>query len=148
MSSSKLQPVLRRWLALLLWLLACNGAAEQKQVFGDYEVHYIILPTVSLNAEVAARYSLPRGRNRALVNISILDADGAGVAAAVEGRSTNLLGQAQTLDFNEVIEGDAIYYLALLRHADEEYHRVAIDVALPNGEVGSLRFQQQMFWEQ
>ena len=134
-------------LAALLMLGGVTTHAEQKQVFGDYEVHYIILPTVSLNAEVAAKYGLPRGRNRALINISVLNLDGKAVSAAVSGSSANLLGQNQTFEFSEVREGEAIYYLALMRHADEEHHRVAIDVILPNGTTAELRFQQQMFWE-
>ena len=133
--------------ALFLGTCAVSAHGEQKQVFGDYEVHYIVLPTVSLNAEVADKYGLPRGRNRSLVNISVLDLDGKAVSAIVTGSSTNLLGQSQTLQFAEVREGDAIYYLALLRHANEEYHRVAIDVVLNNSNTTALRFQQQMFWE-
>ena len=133
---------------LLACVLANTGHAEQKQVFGDYEVHYIVLPTVSLNAQVAAKYDLPRGRNRSLVNISVLNLDGKPVPAQVSGRSVNLLGQSQTLEFSAVREGPAIYYLALLRHANEEYHRVAIDVVLPNNNTAELRFQQQMFWEE
>jgi hypothetical protein len=134
-------------LAFFLGTCVVSAHGEQKQVFGDYEVHYIVLPTVSLNAEVADKYGLPRGRNRSLVNISVLDLDGKAVSAIVTGSSTNLLGQNQTLQFAEVREGDAIYYLALLRHANEEYHRVAIDVVLPNSNTAALRFQQQMFWE-
>jgi hypothetical protein len=137
------------WVCLLLACIMPAGAyAEQKQVFGDYEVHYIVLPTVSLNAEIAAKYGLPRGRNRSLVNISVLNLDGEAVPAQVSGRSANLLGQSQPLEFSEVREGPAIYYLALLRHANEEYHRVAIDVVLPNSSTAELRFQQQMFWEE
>lgn len=143
--------LLPRFMLVLLICQAFVAApvhAEQKQVFGDYEVHYIVLPTVSLNAEVAAKYGLPRGRNRSLVNISVLNLLGQPISAQVSGRSTNLLGQSQVLDFSEVKEGEAIYYLALLRHASEEFHRVAIDVVLPNGTTAELRFQQQMFWEE
>ncbi len=135
--------------ALMVQLfLPATAEAEQKQVFGDYEVHYIILPTMTLNADIAAKYGLPRGRNRSLVNISVLNLVGNPISAQVSGRSENLLGQSQVLNFSEVKEGDAIYYLALLRHANEEFHRVAIDVSLPNGTIAELRFQQQMFWEE
>lgn len=126
---------------------ASTAYAEQKRVFGDYEVHYIVLPTTFLNAKVANKYNLPRGRDRALVNVSVLNVDGEPIEAKVMGRSENLLGQRQVLAFTEVKEGEAIYYLALLRHADEEFHRVALDVALPNGQVAEIRFQQQMFWD-
>ena len=139
------------WLPLLLLasclILPTDTWAEQQITFGDYQVHYIVLPTTDLNAKVADKYNLPRGRDRALVNISVLDKSGTPVGARVHGSSENLLGQRQQLSFTEVAEGTAIYYLALLRHADEEYHRVAIDVELPNGELGELRFKQQMYWD-
>lgn len=133
--------------ALLASAIANNAWAEQQKTFGDYQVHYMVLPTTYLTAKVADQYDLPRGRDRALVNISVLDASGIAVHADISGNTENLLGQRQSLSFSEVTEGDAIYYLALLRHADEEFHRIAIDVSLPNGEIGELRFQQQMFWD-
>jgi uncharacterized protein DUF4426 len=140
---------LSNYFALTLCCMVLSNAAfaEQKQVFDDFEVHYIVLPTTFLNAKVANKYNLPRGRDRALVNVSVLDKDGQPVVAKVVGRSENLLGQRQQLDFTEVVEGEAIYYLALLRHADEEFHKVALDVTLPNGRLGEIRFQQQMFWD-
>jgi hypothetical protein len=141
-----------RWVNIALvatcgLLLTNVGWAEQQMTFGEYEVHYIVLPTTDLNAKVADKYDLPRGRDRALVNVSVLDGNGTPVSAKVSGSSENLLGQRQQLSFTEVTEGTAIYYLSLLRHADEEYHRVALNVELPNGEVGELRFRQQMFWD-
>ena len=128
-------------------LLTNISWAEQQMTFGEYQVHYIVLPTTDLNAKVADKYDLPRGRDRALVNVSVLDGSGTPVSANVSGSSENRLGQRQQLSFTEVTEGTAIYYLSLLRHADEEYHRVALDVVLPNGVVGELRFRQQMFWD-
>ena len=136
--------------AALLWLSsACRplgAAAEQKMVFGDYEAHYIILPTTDLNASIANKYDLPRAKDRALVNVSVLNKAAKPVRVEIDGRSENLLGQRQRLQFSEVVEGEAIYYLAILRHADEEFHRVAIDITLPDGDPAELRFQQQMFW--
>ena len=143
-------------MALLLLCLAISrpSYAEQKITYGEYDVHYIVLPTLSLNQEIANKYDLPRGKNKALVNISVLrnnDASSTGQIDAatvkVSGRSENLLGQRQKLTFTEITEGPAIYYLALLRHADEEFHRVSIDILLPNGHVAELRFQQKMYWE-
>lgn len=130
---------------LSLWLPAAQ--AEQKQVFGEYEVHYILLPTISLNAKIANQYGITRAQDRALVNVSVLDSDGHAVPSQVSGVSTNLLGQPQTLVFDEVREGSAIYYLSLLRHADEEHHRVVLQVVLPDGNTAEVRFQQLMYWE-
>jgi len=144
------QPKIAFVILFLVGALLLNTAAraEQKQSFGDYDVHYIIVPTMTLKPEIAEKYGLLRARNRSLVNISILNALGQPTSAAVTGISTNWLGQDQTLVFSEVTEGEAIYYLALLRHANEEYHRVAIDIVLANGDLAELRFSQQMYWEE
>jgi len=144
------QPKIAFVILFLVGALLLNTAAraEQKQSFGDYDVHYIIVPTMTLKPEIAEKYGLLRARNRSLVNISILNALGQPTSAVVTGISTNLLGQDQTLVFSDVTEGDAIYYLALLRHANEEYHRVAIDIVLANGDLAELRFSQQMYWEE
>ena len=139
------------WFRALLLGLGALGAtlthAEQFQALGDHEVHYVVFPTTFLQAKVADQYGLTRGRDRALVNISVLGPDGAPVPATVTGRSENLLGQRQVLKFVEVKEDYAIYYLALLTHADEEHHRIAIDVTLENGRSGEIRFTQKMYWE-
>ena len=118
------------------------------QTFGEYDVHYVVLPTTFLKADIAARYGLTRSKNRALVNVSVLDAQDQPVAAEISGRSENLLGQGQVLAFNEVREGPAIYYLALLRHGDEEFQRVQLEIELPNGEAAEIRFQQKMYQDE
>ena len=146
------------WATLAVALLMLHSSltyAEQKRSFGEYDIHYIVLPTLGFHQEVANKYDLPRGKNKALVNVSVIRNTGPivttgkidAVAAKLSGRSENLLGQRQQLAFTEVTEGPAIYYLARLRHSDEEVHRVSIDVVLPNGAVAELRFQQQMYWD-
>ena len=140
----------RTWTLLFLLLgrfFVIPAEAEQKAVFSDYEVHYILLPTTFLKADIADKYNLRRSKDRALVNVSVLNLQGTPVQANVRGSAENLLGQRQNLTFNEVIEGEAIYYLALLRYADEEFQRVALNVVLPNGELAEIKFQQKMYWE-
>ncbi|NOX49377.1 MAG: DUF4426 domain-containing protein [Gammaproteobacteria bacterium] len=132
--------------ASVLFLSPCSFA-EQKVVFGEYEIHYIVIPTTFLDSSVANQYNLVRGNDRALVNISILNAESKGVQAVVTGTSKNLIGQIQTLSFAEVKEQQAIYYLAQLRHADEEHHRLEISIQLPNGKTAHLDFRQKMYWE-
>ena len=59
--------------------------AQQMQRFGDARLHYIVIPTTTLKPDVAARYNIPRGKDRALCNISVIDKNGAGVKAVLEG---------------------------------------------------------------
>ena len=139
--------MLPRLLILLFsFLLTSFSVAEQKVVNGEYEIHYIVLPTTFLRPNIAAQYELPRGKNRALVNVSVLE-NGQPVKALVRGTSRNLLEQQQTLAFREVDEGNAVYYLALITHADEENHRVELVVDLPNNKTQEIKFLQKMYWE-
>lgn len=144
----QMQFKLTRALCLAAMMLSPVAAqAEQYQTIGDHKVHYIIVPTVSLKPAIAATYDIPRSRGRAMLNVSILDVNGTPVPVSIEGTSANLMGQLQTLEFKEVKEGHAIYYLALVRHSDEEMHRLAVDITLPNGRRGTVRWEQKIYEE-
>jgi len=128
-------------------LLGALAHAEQMQRLGNWEVHYVLIPTTFLNKDIAASYQIDRGRDRALVNISVLDQEGNPVIAEVTGRSTNLLGQIQLLDFQQIIEGSAVYYLADVRHTDREVLRFEVDILPPDGLPQQLKFQQKVYWD-
>ena len=128
-------------------LICVPGHAEQVHRFADHEVHYIIIPTMFLESEIADQYNVARARNRALINVSILNSDNQAITATVIGSSRNLLGQRQSFDFRQVREGDAIYYLAELLHSDEELHRITLDVALATGQQSQIEFNQKMYWK-
>lgn len=73
--------------------------------------------------QVAKAYDIKRSGINALINIAVLDNRQAGkpaVTATLTGEARNLLGVRKPLTFREVREGDAIYYLAELRFANEE----------------------------
>ena len=127
---------------------AClHSYAEQVHRFADHEVHYIIIPTTFLESEIADQYNVARARNRALINVSILNKNNQAVTANISGRSRNLLGQTQNFDFRKVQEGEAIYYLAELLHSDEDMQRVTLEVTLASGRRGQIKFNQKMYLE-
>ena len=95
---------------------------------------------------MASQYNVTRAKNRALVNIAVLDSENSAVTAALSGDSSNLLGQTQELNFRKVQEGDAIYYLAELLHSDEDVQRLNIQVQLANGRQDQIKFNQKMYW--
>ena len=135
------------FLCLASLLLPGSVNAEQKQRLGPYDAHYVVVNTTFFNEEVAARYGVVRGRDRALVNLSFLDESGIPVAVELQGTVKNLLSQEAALEFREVREGPAIYYLADIRHTDRETLRFRVQVVTPDGETRELAFQQQMFWD-
>ncbi|MEM1435363.1 MAG: DUF4426 domain-containing protein [Pseudomonadota bacterium] len=143
-SARALQLVLGLWLTTLV----PSAAAEQKLDFNGYELHYVVIPTTFLDAKTSAKYEITRARDRALVNLSLLR-EGEGLTVeALTGTVKNLLSQTQTLRFTEVIEGDAVYYLAELKHSDRDILTFDVVVTPPNGTATELTFQQKMYADQ
>jgi hypothetical protein len=131
-----------------LLLSAALVRAEQMQSFGDWQVHYVVLASGFLKPEIAASYDVVRGRDHAFVNISVLDAKGQPTKVAMSGHTRNLLGQQQELGFREVAEGGAVYYLADIKHSDEETLRFEIRITPPDTAELRLKFQQKLYWEE
>ena len=128
-------------------LLSGTAQAEQKQVLGNWDVHYIVVNTTFLSPDVAKTYNIVRSKYSALVNISVLDATThQAQSAALTGTATNLLGVKKSLNFRKVEEGDAIYYLATLSFDDPETFRFAIGVQQGN-TTRTLKFQQKLYAE-
>ncbi len=137
----------RWWLFLSALFVPLLLQAEQMQKFGDWEVHYILVPTTFLKPAIAEQYGIVRGRDRAYLNISVLDRDLDPVSIGIDGTMTNLLGQQQDLEFREVREGSAIYYLTTIKYTDREVLRFEILVTPPEDSSKTLKFQQQMYWD-
>lgn len=136
-------------LVTFLTALAAPAARAERVVdLGAYEAHYSLVPTLMLNARVLAEYGISRGRDRALLSVSVLDAEGAAVRAEVAGTVTNLLGQTRALALREVREGEAVYYLDEVRHDDNEVLRFVIEVTPSDGRAREFSFQQKMYFEQ
>lgn len=124
-------------------LVFCLSVSVQAQVdqpkeisttekFGDYTVHYNVFHSTDIPAKIAETYQLVRGRDRALVNISLTKTEAGatslGLPAQVSGTSKNLMQQKQVLKFIEIKEGDATYYLAPFVFNNEELLHFDIQV--------------------
>jgi hypothetical protein len=134
-------------LLIAISFVSVNAHAEVKKTLGDWEVHYIALTTTFLTPEIARANNIVRSGKNALVNISVLDGRSK-KAQVVEmtGTARNLLGTVKQLDFKQVKEGDAIYYLASVPFAHKEVLRFDIDIK--QGRVNqNLQFQQTMYVE-
>jgi|SRR5690554_733562 len=112
----------------------------RQQSFGDYTVHFSTFNSVFITPEVAELYGITRARNQALINISVTKTDGdktgLGLPAKITGTARNLLQQQRVLDFAEIDEGYATYYLAPLKHTKEEVFHFTISVT-PTGQEHS-----------
>ena len=80
----------RLMVLLILAVAATSVSAEQKQTLGPFEAHYVVVQSTFFSEEIAARYDIVRGRDRALVNLSFLDESLTPVAVTLSGTVTNL----------------------------------------------------------
>lgn len=121
--------------------------AEQSKRLGSWEVHYNAFNSTLLRPEMAKQYQLSRSETLATLNISVLDVTTPGKPAQqveISGYVMNPLSQQQTLEFNEVIEGDAVYYLAQTRFSNLETLRFFITIK-QGEQTQELRFHKE-FW--
>ncbi len=142
---------MRQWiLALLLACAALPANAEQLINIKDVEVHYSAFNSTFLTPQVANSYKLTRNGYSAVLNISVLDTSTAGkpaVEAKLSGQVKNLIGNMRELEFSEVKEGNAIYYLAEFPISNEEDLSFDIDVNAGLKGAGKLRFTQKFYVE-
>jgi len=140
-------------LTLLSTLCLARDNGEQKQVFGDYEVHYIGLNSTFLTPEVAKAYDITRSGSLGYLSVSILKKAAKGelakpVSGRVEGQLRNLIGQAKTLQFKQVKESNAVYYITTFRFDDEDMYNLNLKVT-PDGQTRTfdVKFSQRFYQE-
>ena len=133
-------------IALLLMSLCLSlpALAEQKQSYGDLDVHYSAFNSGFLQPEIAAATGLVRSKSQGVVNVAVLKA-GTASSAKVSGTVKNLLGQNTALSFKEVKEGKAIYYLAQFPFEQRETLRFTLNVTAADGVPHSFDFNQEFF---
>ena len=131
--------------------LAFNAHSAQEQgaqykELGPWQVHYIAFPSTFIQPQIAKTYGLERSGYKGIVNISILknDTDKTAQKATLQGTARNLLGNKQSLNFKEVVEGDSVYYLAQVDYTNEEILRFEIEIQQGN-QFQTLKFKQKFY---
>ena len=131
--------LLRRLLLSSALALCCAAQAEE-QTFGDYTVHYQAVNSTFLTPEIAAQYGIVRSERRAFLNVAVLrnedDGSTTPVTATLNGTKHNLLRQSEQLEFKQVREGEAIYYIGQFDFSNAEILRFTLEVH-PEGLEGA-----------
>lgn len=140
----------RLFILMLAGLFCLPVNAESSKEFGDYVIHYNAFRSDTLSPEIAKSYDLTRRNNRLILNIAVLkkvmDTTGKPTAAEVSGHASNLTGQLKKLEFREIKEGNAIYYLAESKFTDGEFLKFELKIT-PEGETepARLKFDKRFF---
>ena len=146
-------------LPLLGLLSACGGPGESaaapeaqpagatSENIGDHVVHFSAQTTDQLPPEVARAYNIVRSKNRAMLNVSVLNAsDNVAVEAGVTVKAVNLTGQLKNITMRQIDEQDAIYYIGEVAVANRETLIFDISVTPQGADSPSdVRFKRQFF---
>ena len=131
----------------LSFLAITNANAENMKKLGSMNVHYMAIGSTFFTPEIAKVYGITRSRYNGLINISVLDNTQTGNPAktvSISGKAKNNLGQFKALEFSEVKEGSAIYYLAQVKYNDEE--TIHFTLSINDGkEQQTLKFSQKFY---
>jgi hypothetical protein len=141
--------------SLVFALLACFSLVasannyppmgDSMQQFGDYQVHYNVFNSSFLTPEIAHENQLKRAKNTALLNVSVLkkqdDDTYRGITAAVKGTHDDLV-RKERLEFKEIVEENAVYYIAsfVIHHRIDVFFTVEVQV---EGEPKPFKVQWQ-----
>lgn len=146
-------------MSLALSIAACGGpgqeatvpqaaaAGETSKNIGEHIVHFSAQLTDELPPEIARAYNIVRSKNRAMLNVTVLQAsDNKPVGADVSVKTVNLTGQLKNVTMRRIDEGDAIYYIGEVAVANRETLIFDINVTPEGAAEGSeVRFKRQFF---
>lgn len=146
-----MNPFARFRVTLCLLLLSSLATAADNQpftAFDEYTVLHTVFNSTFLKPEVAKAYQLTRGKNQALVNVAIIKntAGGStrGLPAEVSGSIRNLMQQQKPLNFIEIKEQDAVYFLAPIRVDSEEVVHFNLEVR-HEGRTFPVTFSKRLY---
>lgn len=116
---------------------------ERKEVFGDITVHYNTFNSTFLTPDIAKAAKLDRSKNLGVINVSVLKA-GKPSIAKVSGNVKDLTGQSVPLNFKQVPEQGAIYYIAQYPVEQQETRTFEIKVQTED-KINTINFNQELF---
>lgn len=134
----------------LLWASILPATAEQKQTVGNYDIHYMALSSTFITPAIAKAYGIERSRYNGIVNITVLDMSQKGnppVAIEISGIANNLLDAKMPLDFKEIREGKAVYYIAQVPYRDDQDINFSIAIKHLSKLNTTLNFNQKFYVE-
>jgi len=128
---------------------AQEGISVDEQGF---RVFYSVFNSTMITPDVAATYNLIRDEDLAYVNIVVTqiigESQSLGRPAMLTGTATNLMQQAQPLKFKTIEEQNTVYYLAPVKHGNEEMFHFKLEVK-PQESAGTidLDFSKKLYVE-
>ncbi|MBM7072146.1 DUF4426 domain-containing protein [Shewanella sp. 202IG2-18] len=144
--------MLRKFCALLVLAFSLTGIAhaEQKVTVGNFDIHYIAFGSTFITPKVAQAYGITRSKNVGIINISVLDTKqkgSPGVPVQITGMRKNLMDSHVPLNFKEVKEGKAVYYIAQVPYNEDETFNFDINIKYKKELNTKLKFNHKFYVE-
>jgi len=134
-------------LIVYLFILPINSQADNSKLYDRHTVHFNAFPSDSLPSQMTQKYKIQRSKNIALINVSIVKNDKSkkieGIQSRVTGVLKNLLGQLKKLDFQEVHEGSAYYYIAQVAVENNDIVHFKVQIETHDKQHYDIKFRKQ-----
>ncbi|MBV7551170.1 DUF4426 domain-containing protein [Pseudomonas sp. PDM28] len=116
---------------------------ERQETFGDVTVHYNTFNSTYLTPDIAKSAELIRSKNQGVINVSVLK-EGKPLMAQVSGSVKDLTSQTVPLQFKQITEQGAIYYIAQYPVDQQEVR--TFDIKVQTGDkINTINFNQELF---
>jgi len=116
---------------------------ERQETFGDVTVHYNTFNSTFIQPDIAKAAELIRSKNQGVINVSVIKA-GQPMVASVTGSVKDLTSKTVPLNFKQVTEQGAIYYLAQYPVDQQEVRTFEIKVQTGD-KINTINFNQELF---
>lgn len=117
--------------------------SERRETFGDVTVHYNTFNSTFLTPDIAKAAELTRSKTTGVINISVLK-DGKPQTAQVSGTVKDLTSQSVPLQFKQITETGAVYYIAQYPVPQQEIRTFEIKVQTGD-KINTINFNQELF---
>ena len=123
---------------------------QQSTRFDQFELHHSIVYTTFLSPQVAAEYGITRGADKAILTLSVRDANAGEIAGrpmSIEGRTWDLI-TGESMRIKEIREGRATYYIVPFEFLDREYRFFEFDFQPEGADVVFEHKIKVQLWRQ
>lgn len=142
-------------LGLFLSMSAASQAQEREtppvtetsKQFGSDTVHFSVVNSSFLTPQVARSYGIVRGKNKFLINVSVRrqsGPDNTAVRAQISGSQSDLIHRSP-LAFREIIEQDAVYYIAEFAISNDERRDFRLQVNVDDKPSYDIQFNKMLY---
>lgn len=136
-------------LSLLLAPLATADIEKTSRETDTHTFYFNVFNSTFLTPEIAQQYNLKRSKTSALLNLAVHekgDSRDKAIPVILQGTVTNIVQQQRELEFKEIVEGDAIYYLSDFRVTNDDVLTFDINIRTHADSPGyDLRFKRRVY---